>query len=251
MIQILSALTGCKKSARKVNLINTGKREDVYTDMCHTLNNISGKNFTRKFLKDPLMTVFYDSTEQPKLAFGDGTPEHQAFYKTIQEDLTGCWNALQTVRPLWNPNWTRYGWTLPDEHVVDIPVMKKKDFKIEVAEFFKRTFTFRTIVNEEKDFSRELNANIVHSVDAYIVREMFRKAYVQGWELATIHDSFWCLPSNVNQMRINFNQILSDIAKSNLFTDILRELTGNHTASYKKYSDDLWKDILDADYAIS
>lgn len=249
-IQILSAVTGCKTSAAKVNLINTGNREDIYNHMVKTMTNFGVEGINRDILKDPVMTVFYGSTEQPKLVFGDETKELQHFYNTLEKELPGAWNALQTIQPLWNPNAKRYGFTLPDGHTVDIPVMDVKDYKIEIAEFFKRTFTFRTTVNQVKDFSRELPANITHAIDGYIVRMMYQMAYQQGWQLGTVHDSFWCLPNYVNQMRQNFNQILSDLAKSNIFTDILRELTGRNTAEYKKYSNDLHLDILNANYAI-
>lgn len=249
-IQLLSVLTGCKESARKVNLINTGKREDIYNYMVNTMASFNCHT-TRDIMKDPVMTTFYGSTEQPKLVFGEDTPELNAYYKTLQKELPGCWNALQTIQPLWNDKWERYGWELPDGHVVDIPVMSVKDFKIEIAEFFKRTFTFRTTVNAAKEYSRELTANVTHSVDGYVVREMIRMAHGQGWKLATIHDSFWCHPNYTNQMRRNFNVILSKLAESDLLTSILRSLTGNHTASYRKFSDDLHLDILDANYALS
>lgn len=248
-LQIMSALTGCKKTAAKVNLINTGQRENVYERMANTMRQF-GCDVDADIMKQPTMTVFYGSTEQPKVIFGDETPELYAFYKVLQEDLTGAWTMLQTIQSQWSSDWTRYGFKLPDGHTVDIPVMKPKDFKIEVAEFLKSTFTFRTKINESKDYSRELCANVVHAVDGYIVREMYRMAHAQGWQLATIHDAFFALPSNINQMRQNFVQILSDIAKSDLLTQILRDLTGKN-AVYVKESEDLHLDILKAEYALS
>ena len=37
-LQIMAALSGCKKTARHVNLINTGKREDVYAEVAMLMN---------------------------------------------------------------------------------------------------------------------------------------------------------------------------------------------------------------------
>lgn len=248
-LQIMAALTGCKKTAARVNLINTGNRENVYDHMAQTMRDF-GCDVDADIMKAPTMTVFYGSTEQPKSIFGEDTKELAMFYKTLEKDLTGAWNMLNTVQSVWNPEWLRYGFTLPDNHTVDIPVMCKKDFKIEIAEFFKRTFTFRTSVNCEKDYSRELCANVTHAVDGYIVRRMYALANEQGWELATIHDSFWCLPNYVNYMRQNFVTIMVDIAKSDLLTQILRDLTGKN-AIYEKYSQDLHLDILKSEYALS
>jgi len=49
-LQIMACLIGCEKTASAVNLIDTGKREDVYTEVANEM----GKD--RKTLKHPVMT---------------------------------------------------------------------------------------------------------------------------------------------------------------------------------------------------
>ena len=57
-LQIMAALSGCKKTARHVNLINTGKREDVYTEVSIEMNNRLQPqcHVDRTDVKKPVMT---------------------------------------------------------------------------------------------------------------------------------------------------------------------------------------------------
>lgn len=52
-LQIMAALTGCRKTAETCNLINTGKREDAYT-MISDAMSIEGVD--RSMVKYPIMT---------------------------------------------------------------------------------------------------------------------------------------------------------------------------------------------------
>ncbi len=57
-LQIMAVLSGCKKTAAHVNLINTGKREDVYTDTAQAMNKLltASQQVTREIIKKPHMT---------------------------------------------------------------------------------------------------------------------------------------------------------------------------------------------------
>lgn len=142
-------------------------------------------------------------------------------------------------------------WTLPDGHVARVKNMVAVDKKIEIDEMGHATFTHRIWENKAQDFGLSLPANVVHSIDAYVVREMYRLANEQGFELLTIHDSFWASPNYVQNMRENYANILADIADNNYLESILREITGNPDLVYKKYSNDLGHHIRNSEYALS
>ena len=125
------------------------------------------------------------------------------------------------------------------------------DKKIEVDELDHVTFTYRSEINQPKEGDRSLPANIIHSLDGWIVREMYRKAHTQGFQILTIHDSFWCSPNYVNNLRKNYIDILAELAQSNYFENILKEVRGNPTLKHIKMSDDLYKEILNSEYALS
>jgi DNA-directed RNA polymerase len=250
-LQIMAALSGCLTTARNVNLINTGSREDIYLKVTKRMQELCPHlNITRNLLKHPIMTFFYNSKAQPEGVFGKDTPELDAFYEVLHELLPGAMEVMRMIQACWNPEATEHKWTAPDGHVSIPLVMDYVDTKIEVEELGKATFTHRAkiVMSDERGLS--LPANVNQSIDAYIVRMMYRMAHSQGWEILTVHDAFFCTPNNVNRMRMNYNKILSKIASSNMLCDILKEITGNK-GTIKKMSTTLPGLILKANYSLS
>lgn len=241
-LQILACLMGCHETAKAVNLIDTGSRSDVYTTISDEMNvSLGCSKYTRKELKQPIMTTFYNSQAQPKKIFGEGTPELEAYYQVIQKKLGGAWEAMQDIQSCWRDNVLVNEWTLPDGHKAHVPVMVEKSSRIEVdlGNGKKSSFTYQTYVNGTTDYDLSLPANIVQSIDAYVVREMHRRAYKQGFQLHTIHDSFWAHPNYMNLVRQNYRNILADIASSHLLQSILREITSKPNLKVIKRSKNL------------
>ncbi|MCW6831719.1 hypothetical protein [Salmonella enterica] len=70
-------------------------------------------------------------------------------------------------------------------------------------------------------------------------------------ELTTrLTNGFRCHPNYGNDLRRQYNQILSDIAKSNLLSFILSQVLGQEFTA-GKLDNDMWKDVLHAEYALS
>lgn len=63
-------------------------------------------------------------------------------------------------------------------------------------------------------------------------------------------DCFRCLPNYGNDLRKQYNILLSNIAKSNLLTFLLSQITGRYI-KVGKLDDKLWEDVLDTNYALS
>ena len=189
-IQILACLLGCHKTAENVNLINTGQREDVYLKIARTMSEITDMDIGKDDIKKPVMTYFYGSKAQPKAIFGEDTEELEAFYETMEHELPGAVEAMDDLLSLWNPEATDHSWIMPDGHNVVVRVMVEESKKIEIDEANHSTFTHNVYVNKPSEYGVSIAANIVHSIDGYIVREMVRRADEQGFALLTIHDSF-------------------------------------------------------------
>lgn len=249
--QISAALAGCHKTARRVNLINTGKREDVYGFTANRMDSMCPDlTVTRDSIKYPLMTRFYNSTKQPENIFGEDTHELAMFYKTLYDELPGAMEVLNDQQGCWNPTALFHSWSLPDGHVAHVKVMQTVDRKIEVDELGGATFTHRMQVNKCVKMGLSLPANINHSIDGYIVREMVRRAAAQGFELVTVHDEFKAGPNHMNKVRQNYIDIMVEIAESNLLQDILNEICGtNHKLT--KLSTTLAVLIKDSEYMLS
>ncbi len=249
-IQIMACLQGCKKTAEAVNLIDTGKREDVYATVATEMSNITGETLTKAEVKKPVMTTFYGSKQQPEQTFGADSPALAAFYETLGNMLPGAMECMEDMQGCWQPDALEHKWTMPDGHVVKVKVKVAVDKKIEVDELDHATFTHRAYVNKPQEQGLSLAANIVHSIDGYIVREMIRRANQQGFECITIHDSFWASPNHMNSVRQNYLDILKEIADSDLLEHILNEITGSDGVLTKK-SYDLSTAMANADYALS
>lgn len=95
-----------------------------------------------------------------------------------------------------------------------------------------------------------LDAGSIALVDRQIMLEMLETLPKKPFKVLTVHDCFRCHPNYGNDLRRQYNQILSDIAKSNLLSFILSQVLGQEFTA-GKLDNDMWKDVLEAEYALS
>ena len=249
-LQIMSALSGCKATAKVCNMINTGNREDVYQMIADKMNvRLNGKyGVSRKDVKKPCMTTFYNSKANPKSVFNE--EQLEAFYGTLDGLMPGAMHIMEDINACWQYDSDCHQWSLPDGHVARVPVTEMADTRIEVDELAHRTFTYRYNKQQPSENYRSLVANIIHSVDGYIAREMVRRNHYEGIELVHIHDCFVFSPDYMQNVAQHYREIMAEIADSNLLADILSEVTGR-TIRINKMSSDLSKDILNSEYMLS
>ena len=249
-LQIMGVLSGCLATCKATNLVNTGNREDVYESIAQEMTAHGCSNIDRVMVKKPVMTVFYGSKAQPKAIFGEESPELFAFYDALKERLPGAYELMVILQSYWRSDVTHHSWTLPDGHRAIVPVTEVAEKKLEIDELNHMRVTYRVKVLANKDKGRALAANIVHSIDGFIVRAMVKKAAQQGFWLAPIHDCFYAHPNYMNQVRANYLEIMVWIAKSNLLSSILSELIG-YKVNYRPHNNALIQLIPDAEYALS
>ena len=185
-IQLLSVMAGCVQSARQCNVVFTGKREDAYTNMhVHMDTLLGGQNqYTRKMVKAAGMTHFYGSKAEPRAAFGEDTPQLAAFYKTIEDLLPGANTLNHDLLSLAQPTALSHDWTLPDGFDVRVKVMVNEEHAVE---FLGTQHTVIQRVNSTKESGLSMGANIVHSVDGMVVREMGRRCNFDAAKLTDMH----------------------------------------------------------------
>ena len=75
--------------------------------------------------------------------------------------------------------------------------------------------------------------NIVHSIDAWVVREMVRRGARKDIQIATIHDAFYAHPNDMQFVRETYRDILAELAESNLGQSILTEVAGQYVPFVK------------------
>lgn len=249
--QILACLSNCKTSAEQVNLTNSGERRDCYSNMASIMSDVIKYELVRDDIKYPFMTSFYGSKQAPINVFGKDTPELEAFYATRDDLFPGCVEVIEDIQSFWNPEALVHAWTLPDGHTAYVPVTELVDKSIKLPDLGNASFTYRTEINTTSDYDIPLIANITHSIDGYVVREMLRRAKAQQFDLLTIHDSFWASPNYMNNVRQNYIDILAEIAESTLLQDILREIEGQDDLIIETMNQNIAPLIRESEYALS
>jgi len=176
-IQMMSVLTGCVAGATATGLVDPDRRADAYTQVTDEMRKILGNHFTvsREDAKQSLMTSYYGSRKVPKEVFGEDTPEISAFYMAAYTVAPGAWDLLQALLGSWNSWATVHEWKMPDGYDARVKVLVEKEARIEVDELNHSTFTYEYTVNEGTERGLSNAANIVHSIDGYVLRNIHRR----------------------------------------------------------------------------
>lgn len=227
-LQVISIIMHCEKSAEVCNLIDTGKREDIYSSVMNHMNNSYGLSCTRDDIKYALMPYFYGSVAEPIKIFGKGTMAHTAFLKTIGDLMPGASLFLKLAKMTWNPEATVHEWTRDDGVHVRCPVLVKQKKRIN---FGKSQFTHIAEVMACKEKGVSNAANMIQSIDALIVSRMLQMAKVQGYELYTIHDAFFSHANYMQQTRENFLSIILDLISKPILVDWLEKMLNRSVAN--------------------
>lgn len=177
-LQCMAALTGCKVTAMSVNMVDPDCRKDVYTDGYKVMINLlDGKmdKFERADTKDATMTHFYGSQANPRNLFGENSIELQKFYEMVNIVAPGANMLRQDLIDIWQPYALEHRWVLPDGFTAVVKVMSMVEESFEVNEL-NSSFTHRYWINKGTATGLSLAANVIHSVDGFVVREMNRRA---------------------------------------------------------------------------
>jgi hypothetical protein len=176
-VQIMSVITGCEAGAKATGLIDEDRRPDAYSDVTAAMNDALGGTVevSRKDAKAATMTSFYGSKRTPEDIFGKDTEELVAFHTAAHQVAPGAWQLLQVLLAAWQPFALEHNWRLPDGYWAHVKVMEKHEARIEVDELDHATFTYEYYDNMGSKTGKSLAANVTHSIDAYVLRNMHRR----------------------------------------------------------------------------
>ena len=243
-IQMMAILSGCKQTAKLVNCINPNIRYDLYTVVADLMNQKLAKPVPRSIVKQCTMTHYYNSKATPKGLLSE--EEIEVFYGVIEGLLPGAEEIMHTINSCWNPNADHHSWIMPDGHTVYVPIVEAINGVYSDSEF--GDIPLRWYHQTKSNNFRSLCPNVIHSIDGYIAREMIRRC---DFQLSHIHDCFVFNPNYLQQVCQTYREITAELAKSNIFVDIIRQITGNPNFTVTKASTDLDKDILQSNYMLS
>lgn len=319
-IQFLAVLTGDRKAASLCNVIDTRHREDAYTGLYQSMLDRVGEGakINRKDTKNAIMTAFYNSTAMPKRIFGEGALL-DAFYETMKAEAPGAWELTETMLAIWDNEALLNAWVMPDNFHVRVKVMGQVT---DYVNFLNEPFEVQYSVNQPIEGGRSLGANVIHSLDGMVVREITRRCdydagkmlKVKRWmhecrggtsrsreedtiiirlaelhresgflsarvlkyvdpanmghldrdallslvqslpakpfKVLSVHDCFRVLPNYGNDLRRQYNILLSEIAKSDMLAFMISQIV-KRRITVTKLDPELHIDILEANYALS
>lgn len=170
----------CRKSALTCNVLDSGKREDAYTanyqTMCAKLGDRA--RIERKDTKRALMTSLYSSVAVPREVFGEGSELLKCFYETVKETMPGAWELNEAMLGTWQKNKLSHDWVLPDNFHVHVKVMNTR---VTNVQFMNAPHEVRYAVNEPMEEGRSNGANMVHSIDGMIFREVANRCMMSDF----------------------------------------------------------------------
>jgi hypothetical protein len=220
-IQILSVLTGDRKAAIISNVLDAGHRSDAYQELYQAMVQkvVSSMQFSRADLKRSIMTAFYGSKAVPKEIFGEGQML-AAFFSTLEEETPFVWELNKAFLAMWDPKALKYSWIMPDNFHVHVKVMDQVQ---ETVQFMSETFVTTRTENIAMAHGRSLGANITHSIDGLIVRELLRRCnynreQVEGIKQLLKGEPGRFDPERVTQKTIMVNQLWDLYKKSGYLT---------------------------------
>jgi hypothetical protein len=171
-IQLMSVLRGCLVSAESVGLTNAGNDFYELAEKHSQLTLAEGMD-ARKVFKECSMQHFYGGTKTPKENLGEeNLPK---FYETLETLAPGCQKLLNELQATY---WETpvFKWTLPDGFLVQQPVIETQRVEITMPNHpnVKFGYAYKSLVT--KGMGLEMAANVVHSVDGYVARELIYRA---------------------------------------------------------------------------
>lgn len=166
--QILAAFANCRQSGTHCNLFGT-TRQDAYTNAWKAMGELPG--VTRQMAKDAFMTSQFGSKKVPRETLGEANLP--AFYAMYEREFPGVWGVLQYIQGLWQSHLPSHRWTMPDGFEV---VQWNTGLQEETVSLFGQPTTVLKQVHTAERRGIALAANVTHSTDGFICREMVKRA---------------------------------------------------------------------------
>lgn len=254
-IQLLSVMASDRKSAMLCNVVDSGERKNAYMALYESMlerlvaQGIIDPNDTSRLTADDckqaIMTAFYSSKAQPKRIFGEG-PVLDTFYETLAEEAPGAWEITEAMLQIWDDKAYENSWVMPDNFHVRVRIM---DTVQDSVRFDGVPHDVSYSVNQPIKNGRSLGANLVHSVDGMIAREITRRSTVDRTTISAIaYESFERNYGGLNRQKDDdLLQYLYHYRNSGFMTTRIFEVLDEHNGGIMTLEEQaVLKDIIDS-----
>ena len=265
--QLMSVITRDEKAMEMLNVLGNTKRQDFYSLVYDRVRELvqprdrddldlwleaKAKELDlvkpRDVIKASIMTSGYNSVATPKMMLGN---YYGVFEQAIDELASGASSLKEYINSLYEPR-LYHSWQLPDKHWAYVPSLVTKTHKIEVKELDKGikypSFNIRCEDNEaSKDNWRSLAVNVVHSLDAWVCRQVVTMLRERDIVVSPIHDSFGVYADECDELRKCYRYTLARLYKEPILESILQQVTDKpiDVKEFMKgeYSEDIYQAI--------
>lgn len=182
----LRCLTGLK-SVGAVNdskvPVEEQKPGNLYQLMVDEFNKRNGTHYTKNEFKEAVIPFYYCGDKDVSRLFNGDLKLIQSFHDVYKKFLPKAYAFRQACIDAWEPCWTKLCWTLPDGYQVMIPVTDLEEGEAQWYcnhKKYSKKFKLPVIKGLEKgrNKTRSIAANIVHSLDAWELRELSMMCYM-------------------------------------------------------------------------
>lgn len=135
---------------------------------------------------------------EPRKIFNKDETVLEAFWKAVEKEAKGAYELQQVLTTNWNPKATYHHWILPDGFEAHIPVIVEQAFEYSFDDEGETiTIPYTLKVEGTKKQSVSNCANVIHSVDGMLVREMARRCM---FDTAHIQEVLWYLMNTKDEL---------------------------------------------------
>lgn len=188
VLQMLSVLSQCEISAEVANLVNPDVRYDPYTLLCNIYGELLDPDeltkvepyLVRKFMKNCLMVFFYGGSSLLNKMTNRDKKLNEKFHQATSILAPKAMQLRSLILSCIKPELTSYNWEMPDGFKVRTKVLIKELSSVVIDDIKTAKGNSASISHIFKYQGRDelycaLAANIVHSVDSLVVRELCRR----------------------------------------------------------------------------
>ena len=249
--QLMALLSRSKKIAEWTNLTSK-TRDDVYIRLAEAYLKLKDQEITkdrllrgRNFFKKPIMIYFYNGMHKIKEAIPNQA-QRQEVLELVHEMLDDCVAVQDLINATYEEakNLDYMEWYMPDGMKVSVPQIDHEVIKHQGKRFI-ATFRLDRVGPNYENNHRSLAPNLIHSIDAYVNRQMILKS---SGDILPIHDSFQIHPNYCDEAISNYKSILNSISSDTQFLQrMLSNIAGKSICDPFKDKEPI---VVTSDYCI-
>lgn len=230
-LQIQAIIANDSKVAKYTNLTDISKCYDIYGKAAQEIIDLVKSKLQvsdiRDIVKKAVMTAGYNSQKQITVARKElakkGLRIAQEYLEEIVYTGPKIRQLLKKMNKLFSSVKTdMIKYTMPDGFVVELPNITKNRIFVKNKEYkYKYMMRYDERGYDYEENWRSLAPNIIHSIDAYICRELIRRC---DFVVYSIHDCFACHPNNIDKLRLTYIELLKEIQSLNMLEYIGKQI---------------------------